>query len=498
MGEKLTEYERRRLENIKRNDEMVAALKIHSRLNDLSAAAAASKRQRDESKSSKRSPVKKPRSESPVVLRRSLRSRGVPPDAATASGPNDDLTGRKLTFKNPQWNSRESTEVEGPLKMSGTYLGGDDGLNQKLIRTILQCSKKSVLSSDGDKGPRDSTVKLEKSEEFEKFIPGKRLTGSIDVNAFQLKPENIARVVPSRIMSLKFFPTVDMEMVVAGNKFGDVGFWNVNRKNEGGGGIYLYHPHSRPISGIVIDPFCISKMYTSCYDGFIRLMDVEKEIFDMVYYSDYTVYSMSQSPHDVKSLYFSEGRGGVNKWDVRAGKSCLKCDLHDERINTIDFNSENENIMATSSSDNTARIWDLRRINAVKPTPLKIVSHKRAVHSAYFSPTGKFLATTSLDDKVGLSSGANYEDTSMVYHYNRTGCWISTFRGIWGWDDSSIYIGNMKRGLDVISVEEAKTVTTLGSDLVSAITCRYEAHPYNVGMLAGATGGGQVYIWTQS
>jgi len=31
---------------------------------------------------------------------------------------------------------------------------------------------------------------------------------------------------------------------------------------------------------------------------------------------------------------------------------------------------------------------------------------------------------------------------------------------------------------------------------MSAIPCRFDAHPYNVGMLAGATSGGKVYIWT--
>lgn len=136
------------------------------------------------------------------------------------------------------------------------------------------------------------------------------------------------------------------------------------------------------------------QMYSSCYDGFIRMMEVEKGIFDMVYHSEYCVYSMSQSPHDIKSLYFSEGKGGVNKWDVRAGKSSLSCDLHEDRINTIDFNSENENIMATSSTDGTACIWDLRLMNTDNTTPLTTVRHKRAVHSAYFSPSGKILATT--------------------------------------------------------------------------------------------------------
>lgn len=136
------------------------------------------------------------------------------------------------------------------------------------------------------------------------------------------------------------------------------------------------------------------QMFSSCYDGFIRLMDVEKEVFDLMYSSEHSVYSISQSPHDTKSLYFSEGYGGINMWDLKAGKSLSSWNLHDNRINTIDFNSENSNILATSSTDGTACIWDLRHMNADKPKPLSTVCHKRAVHSAYFSPSGRFLATT--------------------------------------------------------------------------------------------------------
>ena len=68
-------------------------------------------------------------------------------------------------------------------------------------------------------------------------------------------------------------------------------------------------------------------------------------------------------------------------------------------------------------------------------------------------------------------------------------------RAIWGWDDSYLFIGNMKRGVDIISTACRKTVMTLQSAHMSAIPCRFSAHPYKVGMLAGATGGGQIYMW---
>lgn len=136
------------------------------------------------------------------------------------------------------------------------------------------------------------------------------------------------------------------------------------------------------------------QMFTCCYDGFIRLMDVEKETFDLAYSSDDSIFSLSQRPHDMNSLYFGEGQGGLSIWDERVGKCSSSWSLHDFRINTIDFNPVNTNMVATSSTDGTACIWDLRNIAADKPQSLKMVSHGRAVQSAYFSPSGSLLATT--------------------------------------------------------------------------------------------------------
>lgn len=123
-------------------------------------------------------------------------------------------------------------------------------------------------------------------------------------------------------------------------------------------------------------------------------MDAEKEVFDLVYSSEYAVFSLSQQPNNVNALYFGEGQGGLNIWDVRSRKSATEWLLHEARINTIDFNPRNPNIMATSSTDGTACIWDLRSMATDKPEPTKVLSHKRAVHSAYFSPSGSSLATT--------------------------------------------------------------------------------------------------------
>lgn len=144
--------------------------------------------------------------------------------------------------------------------------------------------------------------------------------------------------------------------------------------------------------------FLVGSLYwqviSSSYDGLIRLMDVEKLVFDLVCSSDEPIISLSQRPNDEQSLYVGDGYGMLNVWDLRAGKSVFHWRLHRAWINSIDFNPQNPSVMATSSTDRTACLWDLRSLGTTKPKTLRTVNHDRPVHSAYFSPSGLSLATT--------------------------------------------------------------------------------------------------------
>lgn len=179
----------------------------------------------------------------------------MPPDSATASGLDDDIdTGKKSNkAQNSNFTSvpKVSPREQGPLRMKDVYKSSDgDALDNKLVEIVLGGAREVELyessSVDGS-----GTSKI-----------GKKVWGSAE--EMQLKPENIARVVPGRIMSLRFFPTRDMQMVAVGNKFGEIGFWHVNGKEEDGDGIHLYHVHEGPVSGIAIDPFSISKVRIMC------------------------------------------------------------------------------------------------------------------------------------------------------------------------------------------------------------------------------------------
>ncbi|XP_065850408.1 uncharacterized protein [Euphorbia lathyris] len=474
---KLSEYERKRLENIRRNDEVMAALKICSKVSQLSAAI---KPQRVElTKSFKVGPEKrKPKLDSTNLIRRSLRTQGMPPD----------LTDSDVETPPPN----QFHKFTGPISMSDAYTGTHS--DRPLIDTILSLQRKPlgefVLPIKKEIDIKDGVLSFDCGIEIVK----KEMEICMDLQSMKLKPENIARLMPGRITVVKFLPCNDVRMIAAGNETGNVAFWKLGSLGGDGDGIYLYRPHTAPISGILFQQSCLSKIFTSSNDGFVRMMNAEKEVFDQIYSSDNAILSLSQRPNDMNGLYFGEGRGGLRILDERTGRISSQWMMHEDRINSIDFNSQNPNVMATASSDGTACLWDLRSVNAEKPNSLKIVKHNRAVHSACFSPSGSFLATTSADDTVGIFNCADFEDNSLIYHGR--GVSSISFRCIWGWDDTYMYMGNTKRGVDVISRLQGRAILTLESPYMSAIPCRYDIHPYNIGMLAGATAGGQVYMWT--
>lgn len=123
-------------------------------------------------------------------------------------------------------------------------------------------------------------------------------------------------------------------------------------------------------------------------------MDLEKEIFNMVHLCNASVLSLCQSPDNSNCLYFGTGSGDLKAFDERAGKISSTWQLHRDSISSIDFNPGNTHMLATSSLDNTACLWDLRYMNMLKAQSFKVVEHKMRVDSAYFSPSGSILATT--------------------------------------------------------------------------------------------------------
>ncbi|KAJ4815804.1 DNA damage-binding protein cmr1 [Rhynchospora pubera] len=444
-------YEEQRQENIKRNKEMIASI-----LRQKSQVASLFSRPKP------KKPLRKPTKPNPppTTLRRSLRSRGLPPPDSTQT---------------PTPTSSPSREAP-----SGQFPFTDALVDSDSCRPLVEAMRLSEESRE--------MGSVEKEVDF-----------GLDVRVeLGLKEENVRRIVGERITIVKFLPVLSRSIVVSGNKQGYLGFWDADATGENGerdsDGVSAFFPHRSTVSGISVHPFSLRKIYSSCYYGDLCLMDVEKQMFDIIHSSDFSIFSLSQSPHDHNSLFLGYG-GKVKSFDERSGKFVDAWEMHELRVNTIDFHPGNSNMIATSSSDGFVRLWDLRCIDKDQPKYIKEVAHNRAVHSAYFSPTGNGIVSTSFDDTVCISSCPQFEKLSIIKHNNQTGRWLSSFRAIWGWNDSYILIGNMKRAIDVISTED-NIVTPLESEYMTNIPCRFAIHPYEEGRLACA-GGGKLYLWTK-
>lgn len=234
-----------------------------------------------------------------------MRARGIPPDAKNVV---DDLTEPATKIRKSDTKSRPSPRGLGPLEM--VEVCSERESHRSLIESILGISKKSQLSGavkeelvddvkdfkievgSGDfpnaikteGGEGGNCLKMEANDysptliktEIDEFTSGIKghLTSSIKMEhktdgsclklgSLVLNAENVARVVPGRIMAVRFFPCRDSRMIVVGNKFGEVGFWNADHEAEEGNGVYLYHPHSGPISGISIQRHALSKVLFS-------------------------------------------------------------------------------------------------------------------------------------------------------------------------------------------------------------------------------------------
>ena len=211
----LTEYERRRLENIRRNEEMISSIK--RKADDLSASM----------KESKRKPYRPPKPHQPaVVIRRSLRTRGLSPDSS--SHVRSDLPPPPAPIVSP-------AKKKGPILIEEAFIG-----TLPVERHFAE-----MINDMTENAP----LRIERAEDS--WDPA---------NVLRLESKNVRRLLPGRILSVCFFPFGDRRVLAAGDKYGHLGFWDADFGNGEGNGSYVFAPHSSPVSGILIHPFSPSKV----------------------------------------------------------------------------------------------------------------------------------------------------------------------------------------------------------------------------------------------
>ncbi|XP_031568169.1 WD repeat-containing protein 76-like [Actinia tenebrosa] len=468
----VSEYERKRIENIRKNNELLAQLNIAQAREDLS------------SFSLTRKPTIKPirmkveKVKEDLPRRQSLRIRKIEPDGIT-----------KLPDPVPSI----STVVQQPRHRGKLEMNAANDVEEEDSKVFLD--ELAGLMSKDTKSITKKNIIIEKTFDSSRY------------SKLLVKENHVAKVVPQRVYSIQFHSIQSKALLFVGDKLGRLGIWDINSKKENN--IIIYEPHTKPIINMAFDPEDQTKLVTASYDGIIRCADFSKEVFDEVLALDeddfYFTYFGFGTP-SCHTVLAASSDGQVRIVDCRKkGHSCPHYQLHDKAIKCLDVNPQRPNMFLTTTNKGQIAIWDIRNIKGPS-SYLSIIERSRSISSAFFSPqTGQQILATGLDNfvtvnEVSLTGLISHPPSHMYRHDNFTGRWLATFHAKWDPKNEKYFaIGSMKypRQLDVFSTErKGGPLIELWHENFTTITSRIAFHP-TLNIIAGGNSSGKVFVWSE-
>ncbi|XP_071956594.1 WD repeat-containing protein 76-like [Antedon mediterranea] len=414
-----------------------------------------------------------------IVLRpRSLRLQNISP------------SGEYMPVEMVEPEKRQTRKLAGPIPMVPTNIKNEG--KENLTTGFSDCVQCLHNRSTETHSPRHN-----------KFVEA--------LKNLKLTEEKVAKVVPNRICSVIAHPSSSKLLVGVGDKWGHVGLWDVDSK-EDNDGVYLFEPHCKQVPSLKFAPANSEKLFTCSYDGTVKCGDLNNMVFNDIYSTDpeedlWISYMDLLSP-DGSQLLVSQNRKNayVALVDQRKSSSSVPSYmLHDRKIKTLSIHPQKRNHFITASNDRTVALWDLRMLKEQGTNkPLEVIRHTRAVSSAFFSPiTGRKVLSTSFDDHIRIAefnesgSTAGFELKLKLRHNNQTGRWVSNFRAQWHPQLEDIFVvGCMDRPrrIEIYSTDGNVLHNCMDDEYLASICSINEFHPSR-DILIGGNSSGRVHVF---
>ncbi|XP_063841501.1 WD repeat-containing protein 76-like isoform X2 [Scylla paramamosain] len=430
--------------------------------------------------------IREKKSPEPVMRRRSLRQQNLTPDGLHLSLPSDVQVAQ--AERRSTVTSREEEHPRpppGPAPLMD-YYKAQNKVNCEGMLTDLACSvstsciSSTMSSSDVWGGTMESVVKKMKKMHIEE--------------------EWVVKVVPDRIFSVQFHPTVEKTLVLVGGKWGQLGILDVGREDESNGA-YCFHPHSRPINCLSVAASSPHHVHSTSYDGSLRQTDLEAGIVQELYAltdNQHNSFLCWHSQQDTHNFLVGASLGRVLQVDTRVSEGLVKQYLVHERktVKVISGHPHHPHYYATGSNDGYVSLWDLR--NHKNNKPLDSVIHGRAISGVEFSQTGNALISTSMDDYLRIITCDRTALTvkRKIRHYNQTGRWLTTFKARFvPTRDDLVFVGSMRhpRRVEVWGCDGLLHHHFHGP-LVTSVSSVVALHPFRPA-LAGCNSSGKVHVF---
>lgn len=315
---------------------------------------------------------------------------------------------------------------------------------------------------------------------------------------------------------MNFHPSVSHRLVLAGDKIGNLGVWDVDATKQisksededneeySSPSLYLFKVHARTLSSIAFAPSHAEKLYTASYDGSIRCVDFKSGTSDEVCFSEGNHDSdgiCEMAFADSNTIYYSTFGGEICRVDVRSptNQAAERFRAHEKKIGGLSLHPEASHLCATSSLDRTMKIWDFRMVNDIEdgeqqPQFVTEYSSRLSISCTSWNQAGD-LVCNGYDDTINIfnlrdshawkmkSKQPELTPSSTIRHNCQSGKWVTILKAAWQANPADrvnkFVIGNMKRYMDVYNADGVQ-LARLGGDYVTTVPSACKFHPTEV------------------
>jgi WD40 repeat protein len=307
------------------------------------------------------------------------------------------------------------------------------------------------------------------------------------------------KVTPEMIYSIAPYPSASKLLTAVGDKKGTIALWDIDHsidkcdEEDFEPSVYSIKPHAGPVMKL---HYRDKKSIISCsQDGSMRLFDCEqqKSIEMFVHPSKHAIGHFDYRQED---LWYSTHYGEVGLIDLRK-KTAQTYEASERKLNTLVFHPSRNEYFCTGGLDGIVRIFDVRKLSkSGLCEPVQQFEHSKSCNSAFWSPDGKHILSTSFDDTLGLWKNAldGQVENLSIRHNNNTGRWIQKFKAVWNPQSETIMVGNMKRAVDLFDIHGRRILQLQDEELLTAIPAVNVFHPLT-DMIISGNASGKMTVW---
>lgn len=538
----MSELEQIRLANIERNKALLAALNLPTEAKKESVdPEVAPKKSRKRNSARLESPDDGSDDSAPRTRRKSRRLQGLDPEANALK--QEDLGGSGEL-------KRLMQQLNGGVKKE--RLSGDLSLKEMLTKTGLDEKEWSAslgqLFGDGSRVSQgdffDEIVK--KEEEDTKDIDIKQSRDNLS----GLQLGKMSKVTKERIYTTAVHPGTDKRIVLAGDKIGVLGIWDVDSDNEP----LQLQLHHATIPALCFDQNSNDILYSASYDGSVRSLELKTgksgDVLDLEAKKNASVGVSDVANPQPHLLYASTLCGHLIRKDLRTKSTEYETlILGEKKIGGFSVDPINTHLLATGSLDRSMRIWDLRATETARTIPggevidtqfqmphLQAIYNSRlSVSSTDWNLAGQIVCN-GYDDTINIFNQSDYfldmlndgngtepvkktrrtrnsklaepeisdqelpeikKPSVRIKHNCQTGRWVTILKARWQQQPldgvQKFAIANMNRYIDIYS-GTGHQLAHLGDALMTAVPSALAFHPTQ-NWIAGGNSSGKMYWW---